>query len=495
MANSNNAYATVTPVKSSISDTMNDISTLDVAYREEQRKLKELEDQKAEKAREKQEELKKFVMGKIPKNFDTGSSSLNELNAKVIQQGVDRMGEIYTELNNPNISNEQRIKLELEAQEIGNLPTKLKLATQTFTDTINDYQEKKLKGEYFPDLDFEKKVLSGFQNYHIVLKDGNPVIAFADTNNDGTVNDLDVVPYDRIQSGVGVWNFQKQFDLDKMAVDAAKNIGYEDVTTDKNFKSVKIKKAKESSVEAVANNLLKNPDGSYTEVAMSQFRKMGVEPNESSFKTVKDYFMTRVKANTDFTKEENVDYSSQQSRMEYNDDKKKEEIQRIVSVFDGKNGYDDFVKRQTSTDKVKPNMISIPDGQLKFNNIGGAKSGLNNGYITGFALANDGKIIVTGKALIDKGKKFKVGGNEMDFNKLMDSANNGNTEAQAELDAYSTPSNYGNFIRYVNDTDLSGYARKAGYKNSKDLLLELKKMNKNIPQNKQSSTKKTIKGF
>lgn len=158
MANASNAYATVSPINTSIGDTINNVQKMDLAYREEQRKLKEIEDARTEKAQTKQDELKAFIMGKIPKNFDTGSSSLNELNAKAIQKGVDRIGEIYTELNNPNITSEDRVKLELEAQEIGDLPNKLKLATQTFTETINDYQEKKLKGEYFPDLDFEKKV-------------------------------------------------------------------------------------------------------------------------------------------------------------------------------------------------------------------------------------------------------------------------------------------------------------------------------------------------
>jgi hypothetical protein len=318
MANASNAYATINPVRTNIGDTIQGIEKMDFAYRDEQRQIDAIEQARKEKEQAKKDKLREKMMGQIPKNYDTGSSSLNEFQAKIIQQGVNRLGEIYKELNNPNLNEDDRIKLEIEAQNIDDLPNNLKISTDNFSKQINDYKTGVANGSIFRNPDFEKKVLNGFENYVGTLQNGLPAVGFVDRNEDGTVNNLDVLPYDKLQQGIGNWSFQKQFDLDAMAIDAAKKVGYDDITTDNNFKSVQEKKAKISSVESVATNLLQNPDGTPTDVALSQMKKMGIEPNEQSLKQVKDYFMQRVLANTDYTKIEDVDYNAQTGRMSEN---------------------------------------------------------------------------------------------------------------------------------------------------------------------------------
>lgn len=479
MADSSNAYATVSPLKKDISDWVINQEELDFANREEQRKIDALNKTRQDKEQAKKDKLREKMMGQIPQNYDTGSSSLNEFQAKIIQQGVNRLGEIYKQLNNPNLNEDERIKLEIEAQNIDNLPDNLKIATDNFTKTIQDYKTGINNESYFPNPDFEKLVLNGFENYVGTLENGLPSVGFIDRNEDGSINNLDVLPYEKLQQGIGNWSFQKQYNLDAMAVDAAKKVGYEDITTDRNFKSVQEKKAKISDVKLVADNLLQNPDGSPTDVALSQMKKMGIAPSEQALNQVKDYFMQRVLANTDYTKKENVDYSAQTGRMSENRQAKKDEIQRISAKFDEQVSTDDFVKKSVSNKSVYNNMIAIPDNKIKFNNLGGSKSELNNGYITGFALQKNGKIIVTGKALIDKGKKFKIGGNDFNFKELEEMANGGNEEAQLALDSYSTSANYGRFVRELSGPELSGFAKIAGYNSVNELEKELKQLNDN----------------
>ena len=324
MANASNAYATVNPIKTNIGDIVQGIEQNDFAYRQEQRQIDAIEQARKDKEQAKKDKLREKMMGQIPQNYDTGSSSLNEFQAKIIQQGVNRLGEIYKQLNNPNLNEDERIKLEIEAQNIDNLPDNLKIATDNFSKTINDYKKGVSEGAYFQNPDFEKKVLSGFENYFGDLDNGLPIVGFADRNEDGIINDLDIVPYDQLQQGIGNWSFQKQIDLQKIGDSLAKNVGYETVTTDTGVKSVMKKKPNEISILNVATNALKNPDGSYTDTALSEMRKMGIEPNEESFKKVEEKLFGIIKAQLDTEYKENVDSAAQLGWAKFNKDKKDE---------------------------------------------------------------------------------------------------------------------------------------------------------------------------
>lgn len=462
MANASNAYATINPIKTNIGDVVQGIEQMDFAYREEQRQIDAINKARQEKEQAKKDKLREKMMGQIPQNYDTGSSSLNEFQAKIIQQGVNRLGEIYKQLNNPSLNEDERIKLEIEAQNIDNLPDNLKIATDNFTKIIQDYKEGVNSRSYFQNPEFEKLVLNGFENYVGTLENGLPTVGFVDRNNDGTINNLDVVPYDQLQQGLGNWSFQRQFDLDAMAIDAAKKVGYEDVTTDNNFKSVQEKKAKISSVESVANNLLQNPDGSPTEVALSEMKKRGLEPNEKSLKQVKDYFMQRVLANTDYTKKENVDYSAQTGRMSENRQakKEKEEKQIVTTTVNLNNTYfgnDARGGKAISKKGILDNGLNLGKG-IKFDTIGGAKTGLDNSVVTNIFINDKNEIIYTANVLTEKSSK----------------------QEQEEFTASGTTTNPAAFraeTRKATGATEAKIASELGYQNADELKAELRKMN------------------
>lgn len=470
MANAGNAYATINPIKTNIGDVVQGIEQMDFAYREEQRKIDALNKARQEKEQAKKDKLREKMMGQIPQNYDTGSSSLNEFQAKIIQQGVNRLGEIYKQLNDPSLNEDERIKLEIEAQNIDNLPDNLKVATDNFTKIIQDYKNGVNSRSYFQNPEFEKLVLNGFENYVGTLENGLPAVGFVDRNNDGTINNLDVVPYDQLQQGIGNWSFQKQFDLDAMAIDAAKKVGYEDITTDKNFKSVQEKKAKISSVESVATNLLQNPDGSPTEVALSQMKKMGIAPSDESLKQVKDYFMQRVLANTDYIKKENVDYSAQTGRMSENRQAKKDEEKKIVTTTvnlnDTKFGSDNFPNKKFSKKGILGTGLNLGKG-IDFKTIGGASTGLDNSTVTNIFINDKNQIIYTVDILKAKGGK---GTKE---------SKTDNSESTT-----TTPSEYAYDVRTASATTEAKIANELGYNNADELKAELKKLNNDTSKQK-----------
>lgn len=464
MANASNAYATISPIKANIGETIQGIEKMDFAYREEQRKIDALDQARKDKEQARNDKLREKMLSQIPKNYDTGSSSLTEFQGKIIQQGVNRLGEIYKELKNPNLNEDEKIKLEIEAQNIDNLPENLKLATNVFTKQIEDYKKGVANGEYFRNPDFEKKVLSGFEGYVGALDNGLPAVGFIDRNNDGKIDNLDVVDYNQMQQGViGKWNFQKQFDLDKMAVDAADKVGYTDITTDKNFKSVQIKKAKMSEVISVANNLLQNPDGSPTEAALSQMKKMGVPLGAESLQKVKKYFIDRVIANTDYTMKESVDNSGITSRMTENrqaaKDKKDEPQLTTVdisnTVLPSRDG-----KKVISKKGILPLGINLGKG-VEFESIGGKRTGLDNSTITNVFLDKNDRLYFTANVLQTKSVRTK---------------NIGQTNNSESSE--STPAQYVSDTRIATGTTEAEIANKLGYSSAKALKAYIKATNK-----------------
>lgn len=458
MANASNAYATVNPIKTNIGDIVQGIEQNDFAYRQEQRQIDAIEQARKDKEQAKKDKLREKMMGQIPQNYDTGSSSLNEFQAKIIQQGVNRLGEIYKQLNNPNLNEDERIKLEIEAQNIDNLPDNLKIATDNFSKTINDYKKGVSEGAYFQNPDFEKKVLSGFENYFGDLDNGLPIVGFADRNEDGIINDLDIVPYDQLQQGIGNWSFQKQIDLQKIGDSLAKNVGYETVTTDTGVKSVMKKKPNEISILNVATNALKNPDGSYTDTALSEMRKMGIEPNEESFKKVEEKLFGIIKAQLDTEYKENVDSAAQLGWAKFNKDKKDEEV--VVTTVNLSNtalGNDSFGGKPINKKGTLDKGLNLGKG-IKFETIGGAKTGLDNSTVTNLFLNDKNELIFTANVLDKKASKEE----QEDF------TTSGST---------TNPSSYRVETRKATGTTEAAIANKLGYNNANELKAYIKQLN------------------
>jgi hypothetical protein len=468
MANASNAYATINPIKTNIGDVVQGIEQMDFAYREEERKIDALEKARKEKEQAKKDKLREQMMGQIPKNYDTGSSSLNEFQAKIIQQGVNRLGEIYKDLNNPNLSEDDRIKLEIEAQNIDDLPNKLKISTDNFSKQINDYKTGVANGLIFPNPDFEKKVLNGFENYVGVLDNGLPAVGFVDRNADGTINNLDVLPYDQLQQGIGNWEFQKQFDLDTLAKNTGEKLATTEVQTDSNFVKRTIKTPDLKALDSLADNLMVNADGTPKEVALSELRKRKLPPTPENLLKVKQIFKENVLAYTDTSDKTDKDYSAQTGRMAENRQAKKDAEDKIVTTTIKINntalGNDARGGVPISKKGILENGLNLGKG-IKFDTIGGAKTGLDNSVVTNIFINDKNEIIFTANVLTEKASKEEK-------------------ESFTESGTTTNPAAFRSETRKATGATEAKIANELGYSNADELKAELREMNKNTSKPK-----------
>jgi len=216
-------------------------------------------------------------------------------------------------------------------------------------------------------------------------------------------------------------------------------------------------------------------------------RKFTEEDRQKVAKYVEDDLLARY--NTTYKKE--IDQSGILAQQKFAEEKKKEAIQKTIAKYTAIKDEATGVRLNTKNE----NIIAFGEKQLPFKNLGGSKSGLNSGYITSFVLQDNGDIAVTGKALIDKGQKFKVGGKSVGLNDLFAlSEDNTNPqlqqEAQAALDSYSTAANYQTIVRRPSGDELGQLSAQAGYQSVGELEAELKKINNNPkPAAKKSGVK------
>lgn len=482
MANAGNAYATVNPIRTNIGDVVQGIEQMDFAYREEQRKIDAIKQAQKDKEAEKLEKLRaKFK----PINIEaTGVKSIDEVNAQTLLKAVNMYGELDKKLAQAKTTEEQAA-ITVQLQKLQSLPDYLKLAQDAFVSQAKDVQTKMEKGEIKQTPELLSKLQSFSQGFFEVELDDNmtPMIGLWDKDGDGKP---DVLPYDKIISGQTFGELIPNVDFSGNFMNVGTKIGNVKNQTDQNFvKNTKLYTPEELNKTAARAELyLEN--GQLSPVAKSYLYDKGVRdfqnvPDELLNKMEQDAIniMKTVQKKEDIT---DVDYSAQTSRMAENRQAKKDEVEKIIAKFDNQASVDDFspTGKQESV-KIKsyqPNMISFSDNKIKFKNIQGGKSGINNGFVNGFVLRKDGDIVVTGKALIDKGQKFKVGGNELSLEELQNLASSGDENAKLALDSYSTGANYGNFVRRVSGPELSGFAKQAGYNSVDELKKELINLNK-----------------
>ena len=324
MANSSNAYATVRPLQGSISDWVMNQEAADMRLREEKRRQEQLDLYKQEKQREREDKLRERLLGNLPQNYDTGSSSLNEFQAGIIKQGVNRLGEIYNELKNPNIPDAQKTKLEIEAQQIENLPTNLKIATDNFTKLIGEYQKGVEDGSLWRNEEFEKKVLNGFENYVGGLdENGFPLVGFQDKDGDGK---MDIMSYDNLSQGIGVWEFQPKTDWAKVTAEAGKLIGVsEEGKPLSGYRNQVTKGITLADAQKAAENLVVNSDGSLTATAKSRLRELGLEESPEAIAALKADAAERIMMSKDRSDVTKKDWGAANSAARLAFDRSKED--------------------------------------------------------------------------------------------------------------------------------------------------------------------------
>lgn len=361
-----------------------------------------IEDEIELKAKEKKEaktEALKTRALKYLDNYDTGSTSLNEMQGRLLQNAMSEYPEIIKILDNENASQDEKLKAQLRLDNLHNLPEKMQLMTGFYTEQDSAYQKGKESGSLFEDPDYEKAFSDDFSGFFYSLDENmNPMVATKDTNGDGIVNIKDVQTYDQIQKGLPTFNFQKKFDTDKMATTIASEVGERDVTGQQGFTSTQIKSAKLDAVKERAVKVMIKEDGTASDVAKSELRKRGLEDTKENLQKITDEFEKQILDKTDYTKFVKIDQSALTSRLKENRDAKKEEISIGEAVRPTDKTYD---FQRTKVDPYEVNSIGVKGVKVK--TIKGADGKVyTNADVRNITFNREGQMVVDASALKTK---------------------------------------------------------------------------------------------
>ncbi|MFH6944642.1 hypothetical protein [Flavobacterium sp. FlaQc-50] len=482
------AYRALKPLDGDVSQDIQQQEENGVRRRAEKRVDDNIKQNRIDKAdKEKQDLWNKYV--KPLSNYDTGSTSLNEAQGRLILEAQKEYVPLMGVINNPKSTDEEKLKATLKLQNINSLPENLASMTKSLTDRDLAIKKGVADGTLFPDKAYDTNFQTGYQNKLLALDEhGMPLIAFK--NPDGTT---DFETYDKIQNVVPKYDIQKRFDRDKELLEASTKLQPEINQTDDGTQQVKTTAINPALLKEYVNNQLYEADGVTPTTKLKSFaREAGITDfsDAKALKTVSDAFENdiklRVKGGKEVTKNFNnldVQKEKRQAAKDARSEQKeneKTEVERSPITFDSSMRKDDFTNKVLEKGAVRPNMIGIKGDNLKFKNIGGKNSGLNDGFVTGFALDNKGDIVVTGKAIVSKGNKYKKGSDGLSFDE-------GSTDPT--LDSYSTGNTYGNFRRIVKGAELNDLVTRAKYSNVEELKAELKELNKSSKSKTSTSNK------
>lgn len=284
--NHTNVYAPSQASGFSLSDTIGQQERLNLARKDQQMREQQLEEHRRDKQLARDEKLRERLLKSV-EAYDTGSGSLNELQGRIVMKAINRKGEIYNKLRSGNISDSERIKLEMENLNLDNLGTNLKVATQNFTKMNQDYMEGVKNGSLFRNLDFEKKVLNGFENYLGGIDDnGFPMIGFKDLDGDGKI---DLMPWDNLKDSIGVWEFQPKLDYDEMISKMSKGLGTVKTKDREGYDIITEKGIPLDVAKTSAQSLMYDSDGALTNFAKSRLTELGYDyknPSEDVLKGI-----------------------------------------------------------------------------------------------------------------------------------------------------------------------------------------------------------------
>lgn len=407
--NSSSAYAAVKPSSFNLADTIAQQDKLNLAHQDQKRQEQQLEQQRKDKQFDRDEKLRERLLKSI-QNYDTGSSSLNELQSRIIMQAVNRKGEIYNKLRKGNLGDEERIKLEMENMNLDSLPANLKVATQNFTKMNKEYMEGVKNGSLFRNVDFERKVLNGFENYlGGIDENGFPLVGFKDIDGDGKI---DLMPWDNLKDGIGVWEFQPKLNYDEMISKMSKGIGTVKTKDREGYDVITEKGIPLDVAQSSAKSLMYDPEGNIKDFTKSRLRELGYDyknVNEDILKGIERDVTERILNSKDRESLRERDTTSEQGALNraqkerhHRDNKSKEENTILGEAVEPTkatwgNHYKELAKDVKSipiTGKVNLDALSVKEQ--------GNNKTYSNVTVDNYSYTKDGKMVISGSYSIGK---------------------------------------------------------------------------------------------
>jgi hypothetical protein len=251
-------------------------------------------------------------------NYDTGSKSKNEANARLLAKATDQYLPLLQTLESSDPSSEAYIKAKLGLDSLQQLPERLKSFTERGTQEYNAYLAAVEKGDVWRDVEYEKRYQNGWEGIKLGLDDQfRPVGAFTDIDDDGF---LDIVSYDQHESGQASFTPVKRYDFEKVAKTVAEDAGTieQEKITEFGFGTQETIGIKKEFVTSAADRMFTvDGEGKFSPYAISAFVESGISvqrATEDDLLKVKNAFIQDVNLRSDSTEKNTIDNSGINSR-------------------------------------------------------------------------------------------------------------------------------------------------------------------------------------
>lgn len=310
MANNNNAaYQQLRPTTDTLSS--------DIKFWAQNRAQKRREDKAQEQLsynRDRQAKLDKQALYdkhiKPLNNYDTGSTSLNEIQGRLLQQATKQYIPLIKTLEDPNASDDDKLKAQLKLETLNQLPENLKTVTDFYTNQHNSYLKGKEDGSIWENIEYEKAFKDGFSNIQLGIDEsGLPTVAFVDTDGDGV---LDVQNYDQLKKGIPTFDFERKFNFEGAIADVAKKLGTVETKAQEGFKTTTTKDVDPQALDMVTNKIIE----SNIKSALREYG--GLEGTPENMAKIKMDFKKEVLSRTDRSHKVEIDQSGITSRLREN---------------------------------------------------------------------------------------------------------------------------------------------------------------------------------
>jgi len=394
------AYRQLKPLQGDVSQDILAQEELGFQRRAEKRQVDQIAQQKADK----KEAEKKALWDKYVKplsNYDTGSKSLNEVQGRLLLEAQKEYVPLMAVINNPNASDEDRLKATLKLDNINRLPDNLMSMTKSLTERDLAVKKGISEGRLFANPEYDQNYQEGFANKLLALdENGMPMIAFK--NPDGST---DLETYDQIQNVMKKYDFTQRFDRDKELLEASTKLQPETNQTDDGTKRVKTTAINPQLLKEYVNNQLFEADGVTPTQKMKSFAKeQGVDFSDVKGlqKIASDFendIRLRVKGGTEVTR----NYNNLDVQKEANDER---ERRRKAAQDNTEKTTISYVERINNASPSLADSFSFSTPyQLK-----DKKSGLGkDGFISGITTSKSGMIFLKGEQKIGTRKKEEDG--------------------------------------------------------------------------------------
>lgn len=352
---------------------------------------KRYEDEAEQRKKDKADQDKKALWDKYVKplsNYDTGSKTLNEAQGRLLIEAQKQYAPLMQVIENPNASDEERLKATLKIQNLNNLPENLTQFTKSLTDRDLAYRKAVDSKSIYADPQYEKNFQEGYENKLLSLdENGMPLIAFRDQDGDGQ---NDVETYDSVKNIVDTYNIQQRFNWDADLEDASKNVKPIEVTRDNGVTTTTKTGADEGFLtDYVAGQLYLGDKTTPSPKFKSYMRDFNVDPSDTKAVAAlenryKNSIRLRVKGKDSVVQNDSaLDWQKQKDSK----DEKNKISYGIVATppaykeagFSSMNGYKSVAVQ---------GKVIMPAITLK---VGGKNETITNGQIQSYTVVKNGK--------------------------------------------------------------------------------------------------------